>query len=151
MKLYVIILCLILLYLYGYFVHPQNVSIMQTTLEEFDFNLLLIKQPIVIEDCIKDVISVLDSWFSTNIIRDVSFNAKHVWNINSFKYLYVYARADGEVYIHPPSTETVLAIKLKSCQSIIVPYRWRYNVKNTDSVKMYGVHDYATYLLDIVV
>lgn len=161
MRLYLFIIFIILLYLYGYFVFPKNISILQTSLQEFDFSLLLMKQPIVIEDCVKDIVAVLKLWFSTNIIRDTTFNQKHVWNINSFKYLFVYAIDDLEMYLYPPrhkivadipnSADPILAIKVKRHQSIIIPYRWKYNLKNIDSVKMYGVHDYATYALDIIV
>ena len=157
MIFYVIILCIIF-YVYCYFVFPNNVSILQTSLQEFDFNLLLKRQPLVIEDCIKDVISVINSWFSPNIIQDIMFDTKRIWNINSHKYLFVYALDDTEILLYAPghkvnddnpdNSEPVIAIKLKASQSVIVPYRWYYNTKN--NVKLYGIHDYITYLIDFV-
>lgn len=160
MRLYIVIVCLVVFYLYGYFVFPQNVSILQTSLEGFDFNLLLSKQPIVIEDQTEDIKSVIEAWFSSNIVRDASFNQKHTWNINSFKYMVAYARDDLEMYLYPPrhkivadipsSADPIIAIKIRKHQSIVFPYRWRYNVKNAESVKLYGIHDYATYAMDYV-
>ena len=154
---YIIILCIIF-YVYCYFIYPTNVSILQTTLKEFDFHLLLKRQPLVIEDCIKDVIHVIRSWFSPNIIQDIVYDSKRIWNVNSHKYLYVYALKDTEVLLYAPghkviddnpdNNEPVIAITLRASQSVIIPYRWYYNVKN--DVKLYGIHDYITYAVDFI-
>jgi hypothetical protein len=134
------------------------VSILQTNLQEFDFNLLLKRQPLVIEDCVKDIVGVINSWFSPNIVQDIVFDNKRIWNINSHKYLCVYALDDAEVLLYAPghkviddtpdNSEPVIAINLKASQSVIVPYRWYFNTKN--NVKLYGIHDYITYLIDFV-
>jgi hypothetical protein len=158
MIFYITILC-ILFYIYCYFIYPTNVSILQSNLQEFDFNLLLKRQPLVIEDSVKDVLSLLKSWFEPNIIQDTQFDDKRIWNVNSHKYLYIYALIDTEVLLYAPghkvvndmpdNNEPVIAIKLKATQSIIVPYRWYYNTKN--NVKLYGIHDYVTYVMDYII
>jgi len=40
---------------------------------------------------------------------------------------------------------------LKKTQSIVIPYRWYYNIKNKDDVKLYGIHDYVTYFVDFFI
>lgn len=159
--IYYILLIICFIYIYGYFVNPQEISIIQSSLKEFDLSFLLRKQPIVIDDCIKDVLNVINLWFSTNIINDARFNNKYVWNKNSYKYIYMYALADQEVYIYPPNfkiindepsnKDPIIAIKLKQCQSLILPFKWSYNIKNIDFIKLYGIHDYTTYILDIFI
>lgn len=159
--LYLAIICIIVGYVYCYFIYPSNVSIIQTSLKEFDFNLLLKRQPLVIEDTIKDVLLVINSWFSPNIIKDVMFDDKRIWNVNYHKYLYVYALQDTEILLCSAShkvtedladtNELIIAIKLKRHQSVIIPFRWHYNIKNINSVKLYGIHDYVTYALDFFI
>jgi hypothetical protein len=157
MIFYIIFFCII--YIYCYFLYPTNVSILQSTLQEFEFSLLLKRQPLVIEDSIKDILVVLKSWFSPNIIDDIQYDSKRVWNVNSHKYLYIYALQDTEVLLYAPghsvvndipdNSEPVIAIKLKTAQSVIVPYRWYYNTKN--DIKLYGIHDYITYMMDYII
>ena len=158
---YATVIVFILAYIYCYFIYPSYISIIQTSLEDFDFNLLLKRQPIVIEDRIKDIINVINSWFSPNIIQDIQFDTKRIWNVNSHKYLYVYTLIDSELLLFAPgnkvtddvpdSNESVIEIKLKANQSAIIPFRWYYSIKNIDDVKLYGIHDYITYALDFIV
>lgn len=161
MNLIIIILAILLGYVYCYFIFPTNISIIQSSLEDFDFHLLLKRQPLMIEDKIKDIIVVLNSWFSSNIIQDIYFDEKRLWNLNSHKYLYCYALSDAEILLYPPGNkvvndtpdnrEPVIGIPLKAKQSIIIPFRWYYNIKNNQSIKLYGIHDYVTYTIDMVI
>lgn len=161
MNLIIIILAILLGYVYCYFIFPTNISIIQSSLEDFDFHLLLKRQPLMIEDKIKDIIVVLNSWFSSNIIQDIYFDEKRLWNLNSHKYLYCYALSDVEILLYPPGNkvvndtpdnrEPVIGIPLKAKQSIIIPFRWYYNIKNNQSIKLYGIHDYVTYTIDMVI
>lgn len=153
-------MAILLGYIYCYFIFPKNLSIVQTSLEDFDFHLLLKRQPLVIEDKVKDIIVVLTSWFSTNIIQDSEFDMKRIWNLNSHKYLYCYALSDSEILLYPPGNnvvndtpdnrEPIIGIQLREMQSIIIPFRWYYNIKNNESIKLYGIHDYVTYAIDKV-
>jgi hypothetical protein len=123
--------------------------------------MLLERQPLVIEDNVKDIFTVLNSWFGYNFIQDVEFDNKRIWNINFHKYLYCYTTEDTEILLYkagnkvnddiPDNTEPVLAIKLKQNQSIIIPYKWFYNIKNINTMKLYGIHDYVTYLIDAII
>jgi len=159
MKIFFIILFIAVIYAYCYFIYPSHISIVQTSLQDFDFNLLLNRQPLVIEDQIKDVLSVISSWFSPNIVQDIQFDKKRTWNINFHKYLYCYATDDTDILLYPPGNkvvndvpdnrEPILAIKLKKNQSLVIPYRWYYNAPT--NVKLYAIHDYMTYILAIII
>lgn len=159
MKKIIIIISLLLFYIYCYFIYPNHISILQSSLVDFDFNLLLNKQPLVIEDRIKDIRIVLNSWFSPNIIQDIEFDTSRTWNRNFNKYLVCYAIDDTDIVLCScgntvindiaNDTEPIINIKLKKTQCLIIPYRWYYNIKN--NVKLYGIHDYITYILDKII
>jgi len=161
MKTFIFVAIFVLLYAYCYFIYPHHISIIQTNLSDFNFNMLLERQPLVIEDNVKDIFTVLNSWFGYNFIQDVEFDNKRIWNINFHKYLYCYTTEDTEILLYkagnkvnndvPDNTEPVLAIKLKKNQGVIIPYKWFYNVKNINTMKLYGIHDYITYLMDAII
>jgi hypothetical protein len=130
---------------------------LQTNFNEFDFSLLLERQPLVIEDYTTDILTVIKSWFSSNIVQDAFYNDKFDWNQNNHKFMFLYVLEDTEILLYPPTkkiindipdnSEPILAIQLKEMQSLIIPFKWYYNIKNTNSIKLYGIHDYITYLL----
>lgn len=163
MKLLIVVILIIVAYAYCYFIYPKDVTIMQTSIKEFDFNMLLARQPLVIEDVIpNDMDTIINSWFSPNIVvHPVNQSVTTFWNQNVFKYLLVYAQTDTELLLYqagqkvvngiPDNNEPVLAIKMKAYQSVIVPYRWYYNVKNNDDCYLYGIHDYITYMIDLLI
>ncbi len=162
MNLLIVILAIIIAYAYCYFIFPKNISILQCNLRDFDFNVLYRRQPLVIEDYVDDILLLLSLWFSGNIIQDHVINTKRLWHLNSHKYMYCYCLNDGkEILLYPAgkqviddvpdNNEPVLAIELKKSQSIIIPYRWYYHIKNEDDFKCYGVHDYMTYVIDKII
>jgi hypothetical protein len=163
MKLVIAIILIIVAYAYCYFIIPKDISILQTSIKDFDFSLLHRRQPLVIEDTLPDdtLSTVIHSWFSPNIITrgqsDGSNNNN--WIRNNYKYLYMYAFEDTELLLYqagqkvvngiPDNAEPVIAIKMKAFQSVIIPYRWYYNIKN--NYQSFGIHDYVTYVIDLLV
>ena len=156
---YYILICMILLsiYVYCYYIFPKSITILQTTLNDFDFNLLLQRQPLVIGDKIIKIDDIIKLWFSPNIIENYISNLSdnNKWVINNYKYLFVYCINDTELLLYqagknfingePNTNEPILAIKLRTNQSIIVPFKWYYNIKNKDDIKIIGIDDYITY------
>jgi hypothetical protein len=155
-----------LAYAYCYFIIPKDISILQTSIRDFDFNLLHKRQPLVIEDIIpNDITTILNSWFSPNIICNIETNGLgsdgRSWNINTYKYLFIYAQTDTELLLYksghkvlndiPDINEPIIAIKMKAYQSVIVPYRWHYNIKIKNDCFLYGIHDYVTYVVDLLI
>jgi len=159
MKAKLIVLCIILFYIYCYFVFPDDVKILQSSIKDFQYNMLLRRQPLVVEDNVKDIISLIKTWFRGNIIQDTYFDNNRIWNINNYKYLLIYSLEDTEILLYqagnivvddvPDEREPVISITLKKFQSTIVPFRWFYNLSNKNDVKLYGVHDYVTYFISM--
>lgn len=161
MKIYFYIFLLIfILYSLCYFIYPTSIIILQTTLNEFNFNLLLQKQPLVIGDKIINIDDLINTWFSPNIINKNYHNNTHKWEINKYKYLFLYTEIDTEILLSKAGTklingfpnenkETILAIKLYKNQGLIIPFRWCYYIDNNNIIK-YGIHDYITYVIQII-
>lgn len=156
--LLIFIAFLLVLYISFYFIFPDEVVIYQTDIINFDFNTLYTKQPIVIEDGIKDINKLLYLWFSPNIVNyDVKID--NLWSKNKYKYLLIHATDDNtksEITLYQsskniqnsniPSSDTYLTtIKLNNNKILIIPFGWRYNISG--NVNIYGIHDYITYIL----
>ena len=62
MRSYVVIALIVLaLYVYSYYLHPGDIQIVQTRAATFTSNMLLDKQPVVIEDADADFITTIMS------------------------------------------------------------------------------------------
>lgn len=161
MKIYLyIILLIFILYSLCYFIYPNSIIILQTTLNEFDFNQLLQRQPLVIGDKIIDIDKLIELWFSPNIINKKNHINNDKWITNRYKYLIVYTENNTEILLSKAGTklikgypdenkETILAIKLYENQGIIIPYRWHYYCEDKN-IKIYGIDDYITYLIQYI-
>lgn len=161
MDIYIILLVILIifvLYSFCYFIYPTSIIILQTTLNDFNFNQLLQKQPLVIGDKIADINTLLQSWFSPNIINKY-LPLSYIWNINNYKYMFIYSLEDTELLLlqagkklinnNPDDKDTILAIKLYKNQSIILPFKWRF-FYDKQNIAIFGIHDYITYLLHII-
>lgn len=152
MKLLIIILLIIvLIYAYCYYIFPKEVSILQTDLTNFNFNLLSARQPIVISDFIQDPSEVIKSWFNYNIINpDNNDNNNDDWKHNNYKYLFINATQDTEVIIYkaeitkinPKPEDNIIIIKLQKNQSLILPFKWKYYSNN---INKWGIDDLITF------
>lgn len=167
MKVWVIGLCaLFALYLYTYYRSPLETTILQTTLDHFKLEMLSERQPLVISDRLVDVSVLRKAWFSPNIVDPWQSSASNTWQQNRYKYLVVQPQADTLVYLvsprtkfkdgAPATTETLVAIRLRAQQVVVVPFRWHmlFEPDGDDAiadapVAMHGlgVHDYITYFL----
>lgn len=153
-----IIAILIIIYIICYFIPPKTISINQTKIQHFKFNLLHERQPIIIYEQIPDLEDIKNKWFQYNITkRTTCENMK--WKRNSHKYLVLSPTNDTEIHICNPYTTIVdgipcsdtkiVSINLKQNQIIIIPYRW-YVYTDCNS-QLVHVHDIITYLLSMVV
>lgn len=155
MKLLIIILLIIIIiYAYCYYIFPTEISILQTDLNNFNFNLLSSRQPIVISDFIQNPSEVINSWFNYNIINDndnANMNAnENDWIHNNYKYLFINAYKDTEVIIYkaeitkmnPKAEDNIIIIKLQKNQSLILPFKWKYYSTN---INKWGIDDLITF------
>ena len=155
MKLLIIILSIIIIiYAYCYYIFPTEISILQTDLNNFNFNLLSSRQPIVISDFIQNPSEVINSWFNYNIINanmNANMNAnENDWIHNNYKYLFINAYKDTEVIIYkaeitkmnPKAEDNIIIIKLQKNQSLILPFKWKYYSTN---INKWGIDDLITF------
>jgi hypothetical protein len=150
MKLIIIIISIIILfYAFCYYLFPTEISILQTNVNEFNFNNLTKRQPIVISDFIQDPEKIIECWFKFNFKSKLETTASDDWIHNNYKYLFINAIEDTEVIIHnakrtkenPSSDEKIIAIKLQKNQSLILPFKWKYYGNNLD---IWGIDDIIT-------
>ena len=151
MKLLILILTIIIIiYVYCYYIFPTEISILQTDLSNFNFNLLSSRQPIVISDFIQNPLEVINSWFNYNIINSNNENENNDWIHNNYKYLFINAYKDTEVIIYkaeitkinPKAEDNIIIIKLQKNQSLILPFKWKYYSNN---INKYGIDDLITF------
>lgn len=153
MKLLIIILTIIIIiYAYCYYIFPNEISILQTDLSNFNFSLLSSRQPIVISDFIQNPLEVINSWFNYNIINSNmnDNNNNNDWIHNNYKYLFINAYDDTEVIIYkaeitkinPKAEDNIIIIKLQKNQSLILPFKWKYYSNN---INKWGIDDLITF------
>ena len=151
MYIYILILLLLLLYASFYYIYNGEISIYQVEINNFDFDLLNKKQPIVISDKIIDIDLILNNWFNYNIIYNLNNN--YIWQKNKYKYLFVHSstKEPVEIYLSNPSSNITNGIPnqdsnitsiILNCKSIIIPFNWYYYIAG--NTNMYGIHDYIT-------
>lgn len=150
MYIYLLIF-LLLIYTSFYYIFIDEISIYQVSVNNFDFDLLYKKQPIVISDYIKDINYILYNWFNYNFIYNINNN--NIWQKNKYKYLFVHSISDNPVEIYlcnpiskitngvPDKDSNITSILLNN-KSIIIPFNWNYYISG--NTNMYGIHDYIT-------
>jgi hypothetical protein len=140
-----------MIYVICYYIFPKEISILQTNIQNFNFSILLSRQPIVISDYIKNPMEVINSWFNYNFISKINDNEiTNDWIHNNYKYLFINAIEDTEVIIYnaqitkikPTSDDKIIIIKLQKNQSLILPFKWKYYGTN---INKWGIDDIITF------
>jgi len=155
--LLLILIVIISLYVYSNYKYPTNVSIIQTNLDELKFNILLEKQPVIIENNKTDLEQLQKSLFSFMNYSLYDLEESDEWHKNRFKYLVLQSTSDNsEIYIFPPYIKfdesspefegDITNVQLSFGQCIILPFHWKYLIKKNNYMCL-GVHNMATYLL----
>lgn len=158
MKIIFIIIFIIIIYTLCYYIFPTDITILQTTIEHFNFDLLSTRQPIVISDYLKNPEEIINSWFKYNIINKIDDDDNdndennNDWKQNNNKYLFINANEDTEIIIYkaertkenPPEDGKIIIIKLEKNQSIILPFKWKYYGNKIDK---WIIDDYITFFV----
>lgn len=157
MMVLLIIACVICIYVYSYFLHPGNVSIIQTSEQHFNPSALLDKQPLVIEDSTSEFIDRFKSMYT--ISREPTPVAMQ-WTKNKYKHLAIQATQSMQLLVcpaavkrdtkaegAPPASESsIIAFKMSPMQTVILPFHWSYYLPTT-AATIVGVHDLITYFI----
>jgi len=157
---YWLILVVLIWYVLYYYTSPRKIAILQTSLPEFTFDILLHRQPIVLSEQISDIQTLKDAWFSSNKVDIYQQSVRETddWKKNKYKYLLLQPVEATEVILYPanksmtaekvpPENEKLLAIKCKPNQVIILPFRWHFYIPKEQSYIWMGVHDWITRFL----
>lgn len=154
-NLLLIIILLIVLYSSLYFIFKEEIVIQQINKNNISLEILINKQPIVIED--KLTKKEINNLFNYNIIEYPTYNK--IWERNKYKYLLIYALNDTNIFISnpkklkfeiPTENDTVIDIQLKKNQTLIISFKWYYSLIEKEDIKLYGIHDYITYGLNFI-
>jgi hypothetical protein len=83
-----VVVCVILvIYVMSYYRYPSKASILQTSLNQFVFDILLEKQPVVVDDKTGlDVQHMRKSIFNLNPSSEFTIAPSDTWHTNRFKY-----------------------------------------------------------------
>ena len=160
---YALLLILVVVYMSYYYRYPNSITILQTTLDNFYFDMLREKQPIVIEDRVVDAQALSAMWFKHNFTYafplQTSKEDDPVWIRNKYKFTLIHCEQPCEILVaravdvpvqnQMPENATLVAIRLSPKQSVIVPYRMHYAIthKEITTVQCVGVHDLITCVL----
>jgi hypothetical protein len=171
--IYYIIVFIILLYILCYYIHPSNIIILQSSIDNFNFDLLLQRYPLLIHDFIYNIEDILIFWFNNNIIKKkTKLCEEKEWYLNPYKFLLFHSFEEKELlfsnpytklqysgpaaskdvnipdYRYIPTTDSnIISIKIKKNQILIIPFKWYiYNENIINKCNIYGIHDYITFL-----
>ena len=89
---FAIIIIICILYIYSYYRYPQNTYIMQSHIRMLKPEILLEKQPLVIDDNNYDINVFKTKWFNINPSQNFILNANPNWYINKYKYIIIQAK-----------------------------------------------------------
>ena len=89
---FAIIIVICILYIYSYYRYPQNTYIMQSHIRMFKPEILLEKQPLVIDDNNYDINVFKTNWFNINPSQNFILNATPNWIVNKYKYIIIQAK-----------------------------------------------------------
>jgi len=123
--LWFLIAVIVVFYIMSYYKYPEKTSILQTSLSQFKFEMVLHKQLLVIDDTLTDLDVIRDAWFRLSIVSVFNLDGSDVWHKNRYKYNIMQAMTDGEILFFPAkkksligqdgapvSDENILSIKL---------------------------------------
>lgn len=150
-----IVAIVVLVYCSYYYKYPEDLTVLQTSLTDFQFDMLRAKQPIVIHDRVADAQQVRKAWFPYNIVKTTDVLAFDAWTSNRYKYLMIQPTAQAtDVYLYgarepldseglPDAEKSLLAIHLEPKQLLILPRGMRYMIEKQEFIA-YGIHDWVS-------
>ena len=139
-SIFFIIIFIIALYIYSYFKYPKNISILQTRPYEFNIDMLLEKQPIIIENNQSNLDDLKSIFFKLNPNKYFNLSSSDIWHKNIYKYVAIQFQSNGEVLLCPPNTKMIIEnnIKVEQEGKTIIPlkinanniiYPYQYHIK----------------------
>lgn len=162
-----VLVVLIVIYIAYYYRHPKELNILQTTLRNFNFDMLREKQPIVVQDHVATLSSLADMWFKYNSVSSFDLGTSSMddpqWIRNAYKFLVIQPNENCELLVtHPrdkpdkdnimPDDVSIVAIQMNAGSVFIIPLHMHYAIvchggKKNVRCQCLGVHDLITRML----
>ena len=163
-KILITLIILFAIYVYSYYRSPKHTHVIQSHIRMFKPELLLEKQPVIIDDNDFNIESLKSLYFNINPSNHFVLQHNDIWCRNKYKYLLLQSTygpcdillcnpndADSSKnipYESDSDTESsdIVEIQLSEGQIVIIPFNWLYLIIDS-KVDCLGIHDYITYLL----
>ena len=125
----------------------DDFTIIQLPLRSLTDDVILERNPIVISDSIVDCEEFISITFRYMYIKKTNITPNALFTINPYQYLIVHVKSDvNEVTVTHPKTGVSTIIKLYPGNILILPWQWKYNIKNK-SIQLIGLHSLTTLFL----
>ena len=164
MNIVLIIIIILSIYVYSYYRYPSKVLILQSLPDQFKADMLLERQPIVIENNASSLKDFKNAFFKWSPTHNFNISGSEKWHYNRYKYIALELENDGEILLCPPKTKMIvditnaqdipdpddanlLAVQAKKGEIVIIPFHWRYLIDVKLDVACLGIHDFITYFL----
>jgi hypothetical protein len=144
-----LILLVVIIFLTSQMSIADEFTIIQLPVSKIKDDILLEKKPIVISDSIVNAIDVIDTVFSFMYLfkkLDVQVQSNHTLK-NKFAYLVIHTKIEQMITVTHPKSDLSALIKLYPGNMLILPWSWKYNIKNKDDVYMIGLHTLMSCIL----
>ena len=88
-QIYLLIIIMIILYIYSYYKYPKNTYIMQSHIRMFKPEILLNKQPLIIDDNDYNIKQLKSIYFNINISHEFTLNKHDNWYKNKLHVTFI--------------------------------------------------------------
>lgn len=153
--LYILIAIIIYIYISYYYRYSDESTIIHSYEKVFQNNVMLEKQPIILLENEKTLKEIHETYTPYMIKKNIDYETSN-WIRNKYKYLYIQPTETSELHLLQPSKkldneglpnkeDTLITLKVKINQIIILPYHWYYYSETP--INIVGVHDYISWVL----
>lgn len=153
--LYIVLAIIVYVYISYYYRYSDEDNIIHSYERVFQSNVMLEKLPIVLLENDKSIQEIHQTYSPYMIKKTVNYEPSK-WVRNKYKYLYIQPTETSELHLLQPSKkltdeeipnkeDTLVTLKVKKNQIIILPYHWYYYTETP--INVVGVHDYISWIL----
>jgi hypothetical protein len=152
---YIAIVVILYIYISYYYRYSEEPTIIHSYEKLFQNNVMLEKRPIVLLENEKSLEEIHKKNTPYMIKKKLDYETSN-WVRNKYKYIYIQPTDTSELHLLqaskkltedgiPDKDETLITLKVKKNQIIILPYHWYYYTETP--INSVGVHDYISWIL----
>jgi hypothetical protein len=152
---YIAIVVILYIYISYYYRYSEEPTIIHSYEKLFQNNVMLEKRPIILLENEKSLEEIHKKNTPYMIKKKLEYDTSN-WVRNKYKYLYIQPTDTSELHLLqaskkltedgiPDKDETLITLKVKKNQIIILPYHWYYYTETP--INSVGVHDYISWIL----